>query len=97
MKTSLRHLLVAAGVVTVTAAFADVVIVAPSAPPAPRYEPIPAARGGFVWNRGHWSWEHGRYVWIGGDWIAERAGHRWVPGAWVAYRGQYRWVPAHWI
>ncbi|MBC8640090.1 YXWGXW repeat-containing protein [Caballeronia sp. EK] len=102
MKTSLRTLLaqtalVVAGAITVTAASAaEFVIVAPSAPPAPRYEAAPPARAGYVWDRGHWNWEHGRYVWAGGHWEAERVGHRWVPGEWVGHGAQYRWVPAHW-
>jgi WXXGXW repeat (2 copies) len=102
MKTSLRTLLaqtalVVAGATAVTAASAaEVVIVAPSAPPAARYEPVPPARVGYVWDHGHWNWVHGRYVWVGGHWEAERVGHRWVPGEWVGHGAQYRWVPAHW-
>ncbi|SAK47774.1 Tat pathway signal sequence domain-containing protein [Caballeronia calidae] len=101
MKLSFRHLaaqaaLVAAGVVCASGAFADVVIVAPSAPPAPRYEPVPPPRAGFVWVTGHWSWE-GRYVWQAGRWMEARAGQRWVPGVWAPFRGQYRYVPGHWI
>ncbi|SAL20747.1 Tat pathway signal sequence domain-containing protein [Caballeronia arvi] len=101
MKLSIRHLLaqaalVVAGVVTMSGAFADVVIVAPSAPPAPRYEPVPPPRVGFVWDGGHWNWE-GRYVWVPGHWIEARAGARWAPGVWAPFRGQYRYVPGHWI
>ena len=101
MKTSLRSIiaqaaLVVAGAVTVTAASADVVIVAPTAPPAPRFERVPPPRAGYVWDAGHWNWEGGRYVWAGGRWEAERIGHRWMPGEWIREGGQYRWVPAHW-
>jgi hypothetical protein len=103
MKTSLRNLLarsafVVAGVVSVASAAsaAEVVVIAPNAPPAPRYEAAPPARAGYVWDGGHWNWEHGRYVWIGGHWQAERVGHRWMPGEWRPEHGRYRWVPAHW-
>ena len=40
----------------------EVVIVAPNAPPPVRYEVVPASRVGYVWDRGHWHWEHGRRV-----------------------------------
>ena len=46
------------------------VVVAPNAPPPVRYEVVPATRVGYVWERGHWRWDHGRYVWIGGHWEA---------------------------
>jgi hypothetical protein len=103
MNVSLRNLLarsvfVVAGVLSVASAVsaAEVVVIAPNAPPAPRYEAVPPARVGYVWDHGHWNWQHGRYVWIGGHWQAERVGHHWVPGEWVPEHGQFRWVPAHW-
>lgn len=37
-------------------ASAEVIVVAPSAPPPPvRYEAVPAPRVGYVWDRGHWA------------------------------------------
>ncbi|MDR5756304.1 hypothetical protein [Caballeronia sp. LZ035] len=53
MKVSLRRLLVqiaiiAAGAVTLSEAYAAAVIIAPGAPPAPRYERIPPPRAGFI-------------------------------------------------
>lgn len=100
MKLSLRLLLaqaalVVAGAVSVNGAFA-VVVIAPSAPPAPRYEPVPPPRAGFVWDAGRWNWE-GRYVWVPGHWVEAVAGRRWAAGVWEPYRGQYRYVPGHWI
>jgi hypothetical protein len=89
--------IVAAGAMAVASTVsAQVVIVAPSAPPAVRYEAIPPARVGYVWDRGHWRWDHGRYVWNPGHWRRERAGYHWVPGHWVARGGAWRWVPGHW-
>ncbi|MDR5877312.1 hypothetical protein [Caballeronia sp. LZ032] len=101
MKVSLRRLLVqiaiiAAGAVTLSGAYAAAVIIAPSAPPAPRYERIPPPRAGFIWEAGHWVWQ-GRYVWAAGRWVEVRAGRRWIAGVWSPYRGQYRYVPGHWI
>lgn len=101
MKLSRRHLLVqaalvAASFVSMSGAFAEAVIIAPSAPPAPRYEPLPPPRAGFVWDAGHWNWE-GRYVWVPGRWVAVRPGARWLPGVWSPFRGQYRYIPGHWV
>jgi len=74
----------------------EVVIVAPNAPPPVRYEVVPATRVGYVWDRGHWHWEHGRYVWIGGHWEAERVGMQWVPGHWDQRGPNWFWTRGHW-
>ena len=74
----------------------EVVIVAPNAPPPVRYEVVPASRVGYVWDRGHWHWEHGRYVWIGGHWEAERVGMQWVPGHWDQRGPNWFWTRGHW-
>ncbi|KVR89560.1 YXWGXW repeat-containing protein [Burkholderia vietnamiensis] len=73
-----------------------VVVVAPNAPPPVRYEVVPDARVGYVWERGHWRWEHGRYVWIGGHWEAERIGMHWVPGHWDQRGPNWFWTRGHW-
>ncbi len=74
----------------------EVVVIAPSAPPPVRYEITPAPRVGYVWDRGHWHWDHGRYVWIAGHWQAERVGMHWVPGRWVPRGPNWVWVGGHW-
>src|SRR6185437_8644562 len=38
------------------------------APPAPRYEVVPAPRHGYVWAPGYWDWRRGHYVWVRGHW-----------------------------
>jgi hypothetical protein len=89
--------LIAAGVAAVASASAEeVVVIAPSAPPPVRYEAVPAARVGYVWDHGHWRWDHGRYVWAAGHWQAERVGYHWVPGHWVSHGPNYHWVQGHW-
>ncbi len=60
------------------------------APPAPRYEVVPAARPGFVWAPGYWDWRHGRYVWVKGHFIREHHGMYWHPHRWEQVDG--RWV-----
>jgi hypothetical protein len=93
----LSKLLVAVGgALTASAVFAAVII-ATTAPPVPRAEPIPAPRAGFVWDPGHWSWVGGRYVWVGGHWLPVRPGFRWEPGRWVGEGAQWRWIDGRWI
>jgi hypothetical protein len=74
---------------------------APSAPPQPRYEPVPAPPPGgvMIWRPGHWQWEPHRHewVWFGGAYV-ERP-HRlavWEPGHWTQRRYGWTWVPGHW-
>ncbi|VWC22074.1 YXWGXW repeat protein [Burkholderia lata] len=74
----------------------EIVVVAPNAPPPVRYEVVPASRMGYVWDRGHWHWEHGRYVWIGGHWETERVGMQWVPGHWDQRGPNWFWTRGHW-
>jgi hypothetical protein len=91
-----QALIVTAGVTAVASASAEVVVIAPSAPPAVRYEAVPAPRAGYVWDPGHWRWDHDRYAWIGGHWQPVRVGYHWVPGHWIARGPNYRWIEGHW-
>ena len=67
-----------------------------SAPPAPLYERVPAARHGYVWAPGYWNWNGHRHVWAPGYWIAERPGYVYNAPTW--YQGGSGWVmqPARW-
>ncbi|GJH04739.1 YXWGXW repeat-containing protein [Paraburkholderia terrae] len=98
MNTQKLVRMLAAGVaaLSTSAAFAQAVIVAPMAPPAPRVEVVPPPRAGYAWDPGHWRWAGGRYVWVAGHWQTMHPGYRWVPGHWVARGPNWRWVPAHW-
>jgi WXXGXW repeat (2 copies) len=74
------------------------VVVAPMAPPPPRYEVVPVLPfAGAVWIGGYWNWSAGRHVWVPGRWEAPRHGwrhepHRWEPSARGGYalRGGWR-------
>ena len=77
------------GIASVPAA-AAVGIYLEAAPPAPRYEVVPAPRRGFVWAPGYWNWRHGHYAWVRGHWIRERHGYYWHPDRWERRDG--RWV-----
>jgi len=63
------------------------------APPAPRYEAVPAPRPGYVWIPGFWDWRGHRHVRTKGHWEHERAGYAWVPNRWEQRDG--RWTLEH--
>lgn len=71
------------------------------APPAPRYEVVPATRSGFVWQPGYHDWRNGRHVWVKGHWVRERKGHYWHPNRWEQREGRWtlergRWDRERW-
>jgi WXXGXW repeat (2 copies) len=76
---------------------AQVAIGVSIAPPAPRYEVVPAPRAGYVWAPGAWRWGGGRYVWGGGRWVAARPGYRWAEAGWVHRGGQWHYREGRWI
>jgi hypothetical protein len=84
----------ALGAMTLSMALAQPIIIAP---PAPRYEVVPAARPGYVWSRGHWNWDGGRWVWGGGRWQPVRYGHRWREGRWERRGPNWRWHEGIWV
>ena len=63
------------------------------APPAPRYEVVPAPRAGYVWAPGHWQWDGRHHVWTAGRWEVSRPGYRFVEPRWERYYegGRERW------
>lgn len=60
-----------------------------TAPPAPRYESIPAPRSGQVWSPGYWNWDGGRHVWVAGHWEVARDGYQYRRSEWT--RDNDRW------
>jgi hypothetical protein len=75
-------------------------IVVRSAPPAPKYERVPAPRRGYVWAPGHWEWRGHRHQWMPGFWIADRPGYAYAPAAWARRDGGWylesaRWTPVN--
>jgi hypothetical protein len=67
------------------------------APPSPRYERIPHARDGYVWQPGYWDWRGKRYEWISGIWIAERPGHAYMQPKWVQRDGRWFMEQSRWV
>jgi hypothetical protein len=59
------------------------------APPAPRYEVVPAPRAGYVWQPGYWDWRGDRHYWRKGYWVRERPGYYWHPSRWEQRDGRW--------
>ncbi len=96
MKNVLLCALIAAGSAAMPAA-AQININIGVAPPAPRYEVVPAPRSGYVWAPGYWRWEAQRHVWRNGRWIEARPDSRWVADRWVNKDGGHQFRAGHWV
>lgn len=89
-------------VVPSTPVQANSVIIAPSAPPPPRVETIPAPpvvqAQTMTWVPGHWSWTGGNWAWTEGHYLQRPAPQAvWQPGQWMQQpTGGYVWVDGHW-
>ena len=59
------------------------------APPAPRYEVLPAPRHGYVWQPGFWEWRGDRHYWRKGYWVRERPGYYFHPSRWEQRDGRW--------
>ena len=66
------------------------------APPAPRYEVVPAPRHGYVWAPGYWDWRGSRHVWVRGHWEREHRGMYWHPSRWIERDGHYVLEKGRW-
>lgn len=65
-------------------------------PPPPRVVVVPAARPGFIWIQGRWTYNSGRWVWRDGYYERERAGHVWEQGRWERRGRRHVWVEGRW-
>ena len=66
------------------------------APPAVRYEVVPAPRHGYVWAPGYWDWRGSRHVWIRGHWVRERPGYVYYAPRWHQDNGRWRFERERW-
>ena len=66
-------------------------------PPAPRVEAMPAAREGYVWAPGYWSWDGSNYVWVEGRYVPALAGYSYMPPHWEAVNGGWTLVGEQWV
>jgi len=77
-------------------AFAQVSVNVRIAPPAMRYESMPAMGSGYVWAPGYWAWHGDRYIWVRGRTIVQRVGYRWEPDRWEQRGTGYYRQPGMW-
>lgn len=100
LRKTLLVALVAAGsvgaVVVPAPAAASAGVYVQIAPPAPRYEVIPAPRHGYVWVPGYWDWRGHHHVWVRGVWVRERVGYRYRPHQWVEHDGRWAFNRGGW-
>jgi len=66
------------------------------APPAPRYEVVPAPRHGYVWAPGYYGWNGHKHVWHSGRWMRERHGEHWVAHSWEQRGDRWYFHDGHW-
>lgn len=65
-------------------------------PPAPRMEPAPEARDGFVWTAGHWTSSEDQWTWVDGKYEPSRPGYTWLDGRWERRGSAWHWVAGTW-
>ncbi len=66
------------------------------APPAARYEVVPAPRVGYVWVPGYWDWRGNKHIWARGHWERERHGFYYHPHRWVERDGRWALEKGRW-
>ena len=66
------------------------------APPAPRYEVVPAPRTGYLWAPGYWDYDHSKHVWKKGHWEKQRHGEHYSHSEWSNRDGQWVLNRGHW-
>lgn len=77
------------------------VIIAPSAPPAPRVETIPPPPSMqtqvMTWEAGHWVWNGTGWNWQDGHYVQRPSTAAvWEPGHWQQSNGGWVWVEGQW-
>ena len=101
--TSLRTLLLTAGVLSMSACIATSaprrgVVYARYAPPPRVHEVVGNSPGtGYVWTPGHHAWRRQDYLWVSGRYAQPARGYRgYEPGRWVHERAGWFWVEGRW-
>jgi hypothetical protein len=85
-----------AGIAAPMTASAEVAVYFNSAPPAVRYEAVPAARHGYVWAPGYWNAKNNRHVWQAGHWERERKGYYYNQSTWVQHDNRWQLQRGSW-
>ena len=84
------------GIGAATPAAAAIPIIVQIAPPAPRYEVVPAPRHGYVWAPGYWNWRNERHQWVAGAWVRDRPGYRYQETRWEERDGRWHMQRGNW-
>ncbi len=90
------------GTVPPSATAPPMVMMAPTAPPAPQVETVPAPPSGqekvMVWQPGRWAWQDGAWSWQVGSYVMRPSdAATWIPGRWeVQPNGGYIWLEGRW-
>ncbi len=77
-------------------ASAEVAIYFNSAPPAARYEVVPAPRNGYVWAPGYWNAKNNKHVWQNGHWERNRKGYHYNQSTWVQHDNRWQLQGGSW-
>lgn len=75
---------------------ASAAIIVRVAPPPPRHETVPAARHGYIWAPGYWSWRHNRHAWVRGSWQRDRKGYHYNQPTWEERDGRWHMNRGAW-
>jgi hypothetical protein len=95
-KLAIASLLAASTAIGSSLAAARVDVDVVVAPPAPRYEVVPAPRHGYTWAPGYWAWNGHKHVWHSGRWMKERHGEHWVAHSWEQRGDRWYFHDGHW-
>lgn len=85
-----------AGTLLSTPAFAETSVFIPMAPPAPRYEVVPAQRHDHVWVPGHWQWQDNGHVWVNGHHLRARQGYHYQQPQWIQQGDRWAYNRGAW-
>ena len=77
-------------------ASAEVQIYLTTAPPALRYEAVPAPRVGYVWAPGYWNARNNRHYWQAGHWEKNRKGYHYNQSTWTQHDHRWQLERGHW-
>ena len=94
VKSMLVSLALAGGISSGSALARDVFV--EIAPPAERFEVVPAQRHGYAWAPGYWGWQHNKHVWVNGHTMRARNGYAWTSDRWNQVDNRYQFQPGRW-
>ena len=60
------------------------------APPAVRYEAVPAPRAGYIWAPGYWNAKNNRHYWQAGHWERDRKGYHYNQPTWTQHNDRWQ-------